>query len=315
MLRRTAALGAALAAATPALAHEGHEAAATLPRWQPWDTVFAVVLVVAVSIYTRGVRRLWRSPVRRLALEPWRIGAFALGWLALAVALASPLDPLADALFSAHMTQHELLMLVAAPLFVVARPGSPLLWALAWHRRERLAVRLRRPKVRATWRALTRPVVVFALLGLALWVWHAPVLFEAALRNQAIHAVQHAMLFWTAVLFWYAHVHGRDDRIDHAGAGPFVFLTALHSGVLGALLTWAPSVWYRTYDGRTDTFGLTALRDQQLAGLIILVPAGALCVVVGLACLAARLGDAENRGALERTAGLGDGSRDASDVG
>ena len=62
VLTRTVALGAALARPHPPLAHEGHEAAATLPRWQPRDTVFAVVLVVAVSVYVRGVRRLWRSP-------------------------------------------------------------------------------------------------------------------------------------------------------------------------------------------------------------------------------------------------------------
>ena len=202
----------------------------------------------------------------------------------------------------------KLLMLVAAPLFVLARPGSPLLWALAWHRRERLAARLRRPKVRATWRALTRRVVVFVLLGLALWLWNAPVLFEAALRNQAIHAVQRAMLFWTAVLFWYALVHGRDDRIDYAGAVTFVFLTALHRrrARRAARRGHPRSGTARTMAAPTRSAS-TALGDQQLAGLIILVPAGAVCVVVGLACLAAWLGEAENRGALDARRGSGTG--------
>jgi putative membrane protein len=310
VLNRGLAAAAVALASVPALAHDGHAVAE--PRWEPWDTVFAVALLASVGFYAGGVRRLWRSPSGRQALRPWRVGAFGLGWLALAVALASPLDPLSDALFSAHMTQHELLMLMAAPLFVLARPGIPLLWALPWRARERVAARLRRPWFRGAWRALTGPVVVFLLHGVALWVWHAPVLFEAALRNQGVHAVQHAMFFWTAVLFWYALVHGRYGRLGYGAAVLFVFLTGVHSGILGALLTWAPRVWYRTYEGRTEAYGWSALEDQQLAGLIMWVPVGAVFLVVGLAFFAAWLAESEKRSALTRTAAIAQGRGEAS---
>jgi putative membrane protein len=271
-------------------------------------------MLVSAGLYAQGARRAWRHPAGRHAVSSGRAAAFAGGWLALALALASPLHPPGDVPFSAHVTQHGLLMLVAAPLFALARPGIPLLWALPWHRRERLAIRLRRPRVRSAWRTLTHPVIAFALHAAALWVWHVPALFEDALRHDAIHAVQHFSFFWTAVLFWWALVHGRYGRLGYGVAVLFLFTTALHGGALGALLTWAPAVWYGTDHGRTAEWGLSALENEQLAGPILWVPAALVFLVVGLALLAAWLGESDRRAELGRAREAAQGvprSRDA----
>jgi putative membrane protein len=299
---RPAVCGVALALASPALAfaHEGH-AHDSSPGRSPWEWLVFAGLLASVAVFARGVHRLWRLPSGRRSVRPWQALAFAGGWLTLLVALASPLDTLSKVLFSAHMTQHELLMLVAAPLFVLARPLVPLLWALPAPLRDHVAGAVHSPGLRAAWRVLTGGMTVWLLHGLALWAWHVPALFEAALASDAVHAVQHLSFFWTAVLFWWALVHGRYGRMGYGVGVLFLFTTALHSGLLGALLTYAPNVWYGTHAARTAAAGGSALEDQQLAGLIMWVPAGVVFIVVALALFAAWLGESERRAGYART--------------
>jgi putative membrane protein len=298
-----------------AAAHPGHEAIsaaeASWPAGLPWWLAGAL----AVGVFTIGAVRLRSRPLGRTALPAWRVAAYVAGWLTLLVALASPLDALSDVLFAAHMTQHELLMLVAAPLFVLARPLAPLLWALPREVRLRLATRVHAPRARLFWRLATGAVAVWILHGLALWVWHVPALFEAALADERVHAVQHACFFWTAVLFWWAVVHGRYGRLGYGLAIVFVFTTGLHSGILGALLTWSQRVWYPTYAVRAPAWGLPGLEDQQLAGLIMWVPAGVVFLVVGLALFAAWLGESERRVTYTPTQSLIDAARRSGSTG
>jgi putative membrane protein len=262
-----------------------------------WDAWMLAGLVVAASLYALGVWRLWRRAGVGQGIRRWQAGAFAIGWLALVVALISPLDGLSDVLFAAHMTQHELLMLVAAPLIVLARPIVALVWLLPPQRRA--AVRLLQPPwVRRSWFWLTGPVTVLLLHGVVVWVWHVPVLFEAALHSQPIHAVQHVMFFWTAALFWWALIHGRYGRLGYGIAVVFIFITAVHTSLLGALLTFAPTAWYPTYMQTAPAMGVTALADQQLAGLLMWVPSGVIFMLVALGVFAAWLGEAERRSVL-----------------
>jgi putative membrane protein len=267
-------------------------ASAWLDRWPSPSWLLALLVLGAVAYFV-GAVRLRRLAAVRPAIGGQQMACYAGCFLTLLIALGSPLAPLSDLLFSAHMTQHELLMIVAAPLLVLARPLVPVLWALPPRIRLRAAATLRTPAVRAVWRRLTGPVSVWLLHGAALWVFHLPFLFEAALRHDALHAFQHACFFWTAVLFWWAVVHGRYGRGGYGLAVVFVFTTSLHSGALGALLTWSSAVWYGTYARTAPAWG--ALEDQQLAGLIMWVPAGAVCLVVGLALFAAWVGESERR--------------------
>jgi len=265
-----------------------------LGRWS-WDPLVWIGLLLSGWLYTRGLDRLWLRAGADRGIRRWEAASFAAGWLALAVALVSPLDALGGVLFSAHMAQHEVLILIAAPLLVLGRPLAPLLWALPRRGRLRVGRWVQAPAVTAAWRAVTEPLAVWAIHGAALWIWHLPALYQAALDDGFIHALQHSSFFGSAALFWWALIHGRYGRLGYGAAVVYVFATSLHSGVLGALLTFAPRLWYPIYARRTGPWGLSPLEDQQLAGLLMWVPAGAVFILLGLALFAAWLREAERR--------------------
>jgi putative membrane protein len=278
------------------LGHTGpHGLGATALRNWTWEPVTIVLLIVSAAVYVRGIRNLWRRAGRGEGVRAWEAAAFGLGLGCLAVALLSPLAWLSDVLFSAHMTQHELLMLVAAPLMVFGRPLQAALWAFSPARRESAGRQLRRRGVLRTWHALTAPLTVFALHAVALWIWHVPALYGAALAHDGIHALQHFCFVVTAALFWWGMVNGRYGRIGY-GAGVFyVFVTALHSSILGALMTIAPTVWYVEHERGAAAWHVDPLVDQQLAGLLMWIPSGVIFIVFGLALLAAWVGESERR--------------------
>ena len=183
-----------------------------------FEPLTAGLMVVSAGIYALGLRAAWQQGGAGTGFRPWHVAAFYSGMVALAVALMSPLAWLSDLLFSAHMTQHEVLMLVAAPLLVFGQPLLAMLWAVPPGRRTGLIRAVRRRSVMSAWLWLTTPLVVFLLHGLALWIWHIPALFEWALHNEAVHAVQHLSFVGTAALFWWGMVHGRYGRAAYGSA-------------------------------------------------------------------------------------------------
>jgi putative membrane protein len=190
------------------------------------------------------------------------------------------------------MVQHELLMIVAAPLIAISAPLIALLWALPPALRRRGLNAVRRPPITVLWAALTAPASVFVLHAVALWIWHLPALYDYALEHEAVHIVQHFCFFGTASLFWWGIANGRYRRAGYGMAVVYVFLTALHGGVLGALLTFSPRVWYAPYL-TSHRSGLTPLEDQQLAGLLMWVPTGIILAGGGLALFAAWLRESD----------------------
>src|SRR5207302_1379707 len=110
----------------------------------------------------------------------------------------SPLHWLSERLFSAHMLEHSLLMVVVAPLLVLARPLAALVWSLPAKLRSRLNQARTAGPIQGLWRWLTAPLVATALHALALWTWHVPALYELALRNEAVHRLQHLSFLLTA---------------------------------------------------------------------------------------------------------------------
>jgi putative membrane protein len=273
-----------------------HPGPATAPAlgWT-WDPLPFAALALAAGAYACGVGRLWRVAGVGHGLRLSQIVSFGLGIATALLALVSPLDALSDRLFAAHMTQHELLMVVAAPLVVLGRPLTAYLWALPLEARSSVAGWLHRPTPRYAWYFVSAPLFVLVLHGVVRWIWHVPWLFEAAMRHEALHALQHLSFFATAALFWWALVHGRYGKLGYGLAVLFVFATALHTSVLGALISVAPRVLYHIYESRTAAYGWDALADQQLAGLIMWVPGGLLFLVSALALFAAWLGEAEHR--------------------
>ena len=283
-----AALPAALQALLP-----GHAPPPT--AWNP-DLLVLLPLAAAALLYALG-RAALALRGRRAAVARWEALAFAAGLATLVVALVSPVDRLAERFFAVHMGQHELLMLVAAPLVVLGRPLVPYLAALPAGWQARAIAWSRRRTVAAAWTFATAPLVAFAVHGAVRWLWHVPALFDGALAHPRVHALQHLSFFATAALFWWSLLHGRYGRAGYGVAILAVFATAAHTGLLGAILTLAPAPIYRTYAAR---LGDAALADQTLAGLLMWVPAGTLLVVVGLALFVAWLGEAARRAPRER---------------
>jgi putative membrane protein len=271
------------------LAHQGE---AHITAGQVWQVITAVSLVVLAVLYVHGLRRFWKTEAGRTAVRRWQAAAFACGLLSVIVALLSPLDTLSDVLFSAHMAQHEILMLISAPLMVIGRPFIVLLWAVQPDRRSAIGRAIRRPSLQLMWERVTGPFFVLILHAVVLWVWHLPPLFEAALHNETVHAFQHLGFFITAALFWWALIHGRYGRAGYGIGVAYVFATAMHTQVLGALLTFGTQIWYPTHAART---GSAALADQQLAGVVMWIPFGVIFVLIALALFAAWMGEVERR--------------------
>jgi len=280
----------------PALAHPGRR---MQPHdlWTAWSLEPAILLALLLGgwMYARGVERMWRRSGRGGGIRRWQAGCFAAGWATLGVAMVSPLHPLGGVLFSAHMVQHELLMALAAPLLVLGRPLVPLLWALPMGWRRRLGGWAKVAPVQGGWRAVSAPFAAWLLHAAALWLWHLPAPYQAALASEGMHTLQHASFLGTALLFWWALLHGREGRIGYGAAVFYLFATAMHGGALGALLTFAPTPWYPAYEGATAAWGLTPLEDQQLAGLIMWIPATLSYLVAGLALIAAWMRESERR--------------------
>jgi cytochrome c oxidase assembly factor CtaG len=251
-------------------------------------------LTLVMGVYTAGIVRLWRTAGYGRGVRPFEALAFAAGWLSLVIALSPPLDEWSERWLAAHMVQHELLMVVAAPLIAYGAPIIGLLWAMPARVRRVAVTSVRRTGVSRVWNALTTPGCVFVLYGAALWIWHVPALYDYAVEHEGVHIVQHLCFFGTATLFWWGITHGRQGRAGYGAAVVYVFLTAVHGAVLGALLTVSPGVWYAPYlVTRPD--GLTPLEDQQLAGLLMWVPAGLAFAAGGLFLFAAWLRQSDRR--------------------
>lgn len=196
------------------------------------------------------------------------------------VALISPLHVLSEELASAHMVQHMLLMVVAAPLFVLGSPGLILTWGLEPNWRP-FAARWRR---RLDADALGRPALCWMLHATTLWIWHLPVAYQAAAVDPFVHDVQHLSFFGVACLFWRSLlIPSRRLHLHPLAAVTSLFTTSLHAMLLGIFMALSPVIWYETYVSSTVTWGLTPLEDQQLAGLIMWMPA---CLVYPAAAAA-----------------------------
>jgi putative membrane protein len=259
--------------------------------WWTFDLWITAPLVCSGLVYTTGAVRLWRRGGVGHAIVGRQAAAFAAGWLTLVVALVSPLHRAGTELFTAHMVEHELVMAVAAPLLVLARPGGAFLWAFPRPLRRRIGAGVRIGSIHGAWRALTQPLTATLLHGVAIWFWHAPPLFDDAVLNVTLHRLQHVSFLVTAVLFWWAVLR----RSDRGAASGHLFVTMTHTGLLGALIALTPHVLYRAQTAAAPAWGLTPLDDQQLAGLVMWVPAGTVYAGAALACLGLWIGQSGAR--------------------
>lgn len=282
----------ALLGMVPDMAH-AHPGGVLAPHdlWRTWTVAPAVLAgcLLAAVAYARG-RHVLRAR-RRVATTTarWRTWSFVGAMLAILAALVSAVDALGGALFSAHMVQHLLLMMVAAPLMVLGDPMTAFLWALPTRARHAVAAWwMRRRALRGTWRVLALPIVAWTLHVVALWAWHLPSLYDRAVADGPLHVLEHATFFLTALLFWWVPFRPHGRRLDAGPAILYLFAAALQSTILGAVLALARRPLYAAHLGTARAWGLTPLEDQQLAGLWMWVPAG-IVYLVALVPLAMRV--------------------------
>jgi cytochrome c oxidase assembly factor CtaG len=251
-----------------------------LGAWS-FEPVVVAGLALTAWAYSRGVRELWRRAGGGRGIGHGRVGCFVAALLVLVGALVSPLDALAEQLFSAHMLQHVLLILVAAPLLAFSDLPLALLWALPAGTRQRVGGWWRRAgALRSMARRMAHPISALALGSIALWGWHVPAAYDAALRNELVHALEHTSFLSTGVLFWESVGLGRRrPRSGHGLGALAVFIAGIQSGLLGALLTLSGVPWYASHLRSAAAWDLSPLEDQQLAGAIMWAPAGVLYLV------------------------------------
>ena len=243
--------------------------------------VAAPVLILA-GAYVVG---WWRLRHRGGVISAGRVAASVAGWLGVLVALSAPLDRLAHASFAAHMIQHLLLIAGAAPLLLLADPFAALCWALPAPVRLRAGRLLRGgAPLRALWRGLTTVSLAWLTHVAALWLWHLPRAYDAAVADRVVHDVEHLVFFGTAVLFWWPIIQPAPRLRPPAGYGirvSYLVLAALQGSLLGLLLAMSRDTWYRAYP---------SAEDQSLGGLVMWGLGGDVDMLAVLILLGAYLG-------------------------
>lgn len=243
---------------------------------------YSLALVVTALLYACGLARLWRRAGTGHGTSVLGVLLFASGLLALALTVLTPMHDVGRVVFSLHMVEHELLMVAAAPLLVLAKPMPVFLWAVG-----RRVTRWTRNVVaygpiNSARAFIASPLSATVIHGIALWVWHLPGPFQSALSGEGMHALQHASFLLSALLFWNAVLPPAPRPSKVLSSSMALFATSVHSSILGALLAFSPRLWY---PGTADPYpicGLTRWEDQQLAGLVMWVPVGIIYLAAAL---------------------------------
>lgn len=247
------------------LAYGGSRAIDSTPLWLAWtfDPSLVIGFAALLGIYFSAIGPLRRRYGWADSVNRWQVASFVAGVAVLIIALMSPLDELGDSfLFSMHMVQHMLIGVVAPPLLVLGTPG----WVLD--------PLLKHPLLRRVTRIVAHPVFAFGLFNLDLWLWHLPPLYDATLTNEYLHIVEHLTFMALGVVFWLP-VIARSSQIPKMArpvAVLYLFGGCQPMVALGALLTLANSVFYTPYLEAPRIWGIDALADQQLGGLIMWLP-------------------------------------------
>ncbi|TMC42147.1 MAG: cytochrome c oxidase assembly protein [Chloroflexi bacterium] len=232
--------------------------------------IVSLATALAAIVYVVGVARMRR----RWPL--WRTAIFLLGLAMLLVALASPIDTYAAVSFAAHMVQHMLLTVVAAPLLMLGAPIRPLLRGLpAWARAAIVRPVARARAVRTFVHLARHPLVAAALFVGGLYAWHLPSLYDATLLDARVHVVEHAWFLGSALLFWSVVIDPEPFRasLGYGARLPYLLvLGAAQNTVLGGILSFSSRILYTAYAGvETTVFGTDLLTDQRVGGAIMWV--------------------------------------------
>lgn len=277
---------------------------AVLLSWS-FDPWLLAAITLTGGVYVRGWLALHRRDARRW--HTGRLAAFVGGLMAIVLALASPIEPFAGLLLQVHMLQHLLLMMAAPPLLWLGWPLFPLLRGLPIPVRTYwVAPLFRSPTLRYAFGRLTHPLSALVLFCGMTWLWHAPAVYDAALRSPDLHYLQHVCFLGSALVFWYPVVRPYPSRPAWSIwlLFPYLILADVSNTVLSALLTFSDHVLYPYYTEVPQIAGLSALDDQSAAGLLMWVPGSVAFLVplfgIGLRLLFGEASDTAGRRADRR---------------
>ncbi len=233
-------------------------------NWEPSVVVGAILIVAAYLAASGPLRAHFKSPGRT---NPRQVGAFLLGLGIIVFALVSPLDAIGDSyLFTAHMLQHTLLMVVAPPLLLAGLPGW-LLRPLFLH-----------PTIKPLAQFLTRAPLAFLLFNLDMLLWHLPVLYEATLENETIHIIEHLSFIVLGVLNLWPLLSPLPElpRLTYPGQVLYLVLDMVPSMILGFVFVSVTTVLYPTYAAAPHVFAIYGIDDQVVGGYMMAMPSGAI---------------------------------------
>lgn len=240
----------------------------------PTTAAAGAALVVLACWYAAGLRVVVAHPQGRRQ-QRRRAPAVVTGVVVLAVATLPPLGERLEDRLSTHMAQHLVIMIVVAPLLAVGSPGQVLLAALP--------APVRRPLValghRIPGRSLATPLAWLASVA-ALWIWHLPGPYDAAVRSETLHLVEHATFLLTAWWFWARLV--RLARTGSVAAAAYLAAAVPPGAALGAVLTFADHPLYPAQADRARALGVDPLLDQRVAGIVMWVPLDMLYLAVAI---------------------------------
>ena len=279
-----AVIAAVLALPAAALAHADHEAARAL-TWNEWSLTPDIVIATALAagIYIAG---MMRRPAA--ARRPWRDTCYLAGVASVFVALASPLDHMAEHLFAMHQVQHLLLRMIAPMLIALSAPQAMLISGLpAALRRGALAPFAGSGGIQAIFSFLMRPVPVTVLFVGSLAIWQYPPYHDAALLDGGIHYTMHVTMLAAGLMFFWRVF---DTRPSPAGASHGVRLMMLVAAILpsialGAYTTLKGEVLYPAYDVVGRLFGIHPMIDETVGGFVIWVPGSMMCLIAAIIVL------------------------------
>lgn len=235
--------------------------------WAEWKLYpsFLIGWLLFFGAYLLAVGPLRRHFAGSAPVRGWRIASFSLGMALMLVGLQGPLHELSDYfLFSAHMVQHLLVMVVMPPFLLAGTPG----WLL------RPAVRIRPLGALARW--LTYPLVAFGLVNVIFLAWHFPAPYDLMMRDHDVHVVMHLMIMTIGVIMWWPVMSPLPElpRIAPPLQMVYLFVLGVPMMIAAAMITFSDTALYQWYVEAPRIGPLSAIDDQRLGGVIMWVPGG-----------------------------------------
>ncbi len=283
---------------------------AALSSWD-WRVEIIIFLAVVGIIFFTGWLRLRKRTRgsnggnRWRAGAPWRPFVYVFGLLLLGSALMSPIDVLGKQLFTMHMVQHVLLIMIIPPLLLLANPLVFLLWGLPKNLRKTVGGWLGpKTRPRKTIKAITGVGAVWLAYTVVIWGWHDPQVYSFALRSNLAHNLEHLSFFVIGMLFWW-HIIGSGPKIHRplSFGGRFAYTISAIPPIMiaGIVIAFAQTPIYSHYEAVPRLWGITVLEDQQIAGVIMWVPGSMMYLVAALIIAARWLKKEERKPVLPET--------------